>query len=252
MYGHAQRYRSPENICDEIRALIEKFNIKEIRFDDDTFALNKKFVMSICDEIIRRGYHKKIRWTCFGHISRDDSQMYERMAEAGCFKVDFGVESGSQRVLDSVGKKIDMEKAINTVRICKKAGLDVYCDFMIGFPHEVEEDIKKSMEVAVKLDPDYIQVSYVIPYPGTRMYAQGLKEQYLLYPENWKMYSSCKPLISSGEISPNRIEKYYGLFWKRFYLRPNFIFKAMKRAFSSSHEFKRTWRGFISFSRRFL
>jgi len=252
MYGHRQRYRSAENVCDEMEALIEKYGVQEIRFDDDTFALNPKHVISLCDEIEKRGINKKISWTCFGHIAQNNEILYQRIARAGCFKIDFGIESGSPDILRYMKKSFEPEKARRVVGICKKAGMEVYCDFMIGFPHETKQDIEMSISFAKSLDCDFIQVSYVIPYPGTVMYSDGLKENFLLYPYEWPKYASCEPMIYTGEIEPKEINKMYKSFWRKFYLRPKIIFRKSKKALSSISEFIRVLKGFVSFCKRFI
>jgi len=252
LYGHKQRFRSPENICDEIEILIEKYGMREIKFDDDTFALNKKRVIALCDEIRKRGYHKKIVWNCFGHITQSDEELYKWMMEAGCVRVNFGIESGSQKILDMIKKKIDMEKAKETISICKKLGIETYCTFMVGFPHENEEDIEQSISTAIKLNPDFIQVSYVVPYPGTQMYNEGMRDKRLVHAEKWENYCSTGPAIFTGEISPRRIQQLYYLFWRRFYLRSKYALKILNRISKSPKEFKKVIRGFLSFYKRFL
>ena len=250
MYGHRQRFRSAENVCDEMETLIEKYGVKEIRFDDDTFALNPKHVLAICDEIEKRGINKKIQWTCFGHIAQDDEKLYRRLRRAGCFKIDFGVESGSPKILKYMKKSLNPAKARRVVKMCKAAGLQVYCDFMMGFPHETKEDIEMSIDLARSLDCDFIQVSFVVPYPGTRMFADGVRENFLIDPYNWESYAACAPKINTGEISPESLDKLYRLFWRKFYLRPGVIFRRLRKAIVSKDEFVRTWKGFISFLKR--
>ncbi|HDD72711.1 MAG TPA: radical SAM protein [Candidatus Aenigmarchaeota archaeon] len=251
MYGHIQRRRSPGNVCDEIGVLIERYGIREIKFDDDTFALNKKWVMDVCREIINRGYHREIVWNCFGHVSQGDPEMYRMMAKAGCKMISYGIESGSQKILDIMRKNIDMKKAKETISNAKKAGIDVYCDYMIGFPEETEEDIEKSIESALYLDPDFIQVSYTIPYPGTRMYKDALQKGILLYPNEWEKYCSCGPMIKNY-VTPERMMYLYKKFWKRFYMRPRYMIKTAVRMMKSTQEFRRGAKGFVSFYKRFL
>lgn len=252
LYGHRQRRRTPGNVCDEIERLIELYGVRHIRFDDDTFALNKQYVVGCCDEMIRRGLHKRITWNCFGHISQPDPEMYEQMALAGCTKIAVGVESGSERILGLINKKIDIGKARQVVRNCRKAGIEIYCDFMIGFPHETEEDIRKSMDLAVELDPDYIQVSYAVPYPGTKMHEDGVKNGFLKYPADWEKYSSCEPMIDTGSIGAKRLEEIYIEFWRKFYLRPGFIIRNAKKAVSSADNLRKVSRGTLSFFNRFM
>lgn len=251
MYGHKQRYRSAKNVVDEIETLINKYHVKEVRFDDDTFALRKSHVMDICDEIMKRGIHKKIRWACFGHASRDDIEMYSKLKEAGCFRVDFGIESGSPKIQEMVSKNLDIEKVKRTVSICKQVGLEVYCDFMIGFPFEDEQDIKKTINLALGLDTDLIQASFVIPYPGTRMYNEGIEKDYLIYPYEWEKYD-CNHALIKTVLTQKEVENYYFSLWKRYYLRPRIIFKKFMQMFKSWQDFKRVLFGFVSFAKRYL
>jgi anaerobic magnesium-protoporphyrin IX monomethyl ester cyclase len=238
-------------VVDEMELLVNKYKVKEIRFDDDTFALKKSHVLDIADEIIRRNLHKKIRWACFGHASQDDPQIYAKIKEAGCFRIDFGIESGSQRILDSANKKLDLQKAKNTVKICKSAGLEVYCDFMIGFPDEEKEDVQKTLDLALEIDADFIQASYVIPYPGTRMYAEGIKNNFLIYPADWEKYN-CQNTLIKTKLSPEEIDRYYLLLWRKFYLRPKIVFRRFLSMFTSFNNFKRVLYGFKSFVERYL
>ena len=252
MYGHKQRYRSAQNIADEMGLLLGRYKIKEIRFDDDTFALNKHHVMSLCEEILSRGYNKKVKWCCFGHISQSDKHLYKKMAEAGCFRIDFGIESGSPKILHLIRKGIDIKKAKETIKICRSIGLEVYCDFMIAFPHETQEDIEAAIQTAIDLDPDYIQISYTIPYPGTTMYQEGFSQGYLLYPTEWEKYASCEPIVYTGELEPEKLDKLYYHFWKSFYLRPHYVYRTVKRTLMSPATLRKTVRGGLSFYRRFL
>jgi len=252
LYGHRQRFRSPENVCDEIGTLIDRYGMQEIKFDDDTFALDKRRVLALCDEIVKRNYHKRIIWNCFGHITQNDREMYERMAMANCVRIAFGIESGSQKILDMVRKKIDIKKAKETISICKILGIQTYCTFMVGFPHETEKDIKQSISAAIELDPDFIQVSYVVPYPGTQMYDQGVREKWVVQREKWESYCSTGVVIFTGEISPQRLKQLYYLFWRKFYLRPKYIFKTLHRVLKSPVELRKIVRGFLSFYKRFL
>ena len=177
--------------------------------------------------------------------------MYRIMERAGCKMISFGIESGSQKILDIMKKNINMEKARKTIRNCKKAGIQAYCDYMIGFPEETEDDIEKSMESAKYLNPDFIQVSYTIPYPGTRMYKDSLEMGMLLYPNMWDKYCSCGPMIKNN-VSPERMVQLYNKFWKSFYMRPGYVARTGLRMMRSRQEFKRSARGLMSFYKRFL
>lgn len=251
MYGHKQRRRSAKNVCDEIEELIKKYDIRAFRFDDDVFALNREHVMGICEEMIRRDYHKKLIWDCFGHVSRYDKEMYELMARAGCCRVEFGIESGSTRILKSIKKQINLEQAEKVVGLCKSLNIQTYGTYMIGFPGETEEDILKTMDVALRLDTDLIQVSYVTPYPGTPMFDM-LKERGVLGDDIcWSDFASGK-LPTRAAVSSERLAELNRLFWRKYFLRPRYAFIFFKRFFEFPHGPKKATDALISFIRRIL
>lgn len=252
MYGHKQRLRTPQNICDEIEILIERYNIREIRFDDDTFALNKNWVISICEEIIKRKLNKKIIWSCFGHFAQDDEEMYKYMAYAGCEMICFGLETASEHLLRYIKKGINLNKVKKVIDTCKKYHIKTFVDFMIGFPYETKEDIEKSIEFAKIINPDFIQVSKVVIYPGTEMYNEGKQKKFLIYPEEWDKYNSEHLLIKNPNISEDELHSLYLKFWRRYYLRKDIILKNIIEIFKNPKEFKRKVKGIISFIKRFI
>lgn len=236
MYGHKQRFRSAENVCDEIGLLIDK-GVRGIRFDDDTFALNKNHVLSICNEMIKRGYHKKVQWSCFGHISLKEKEVYQKMYEAGCVQIDFGVESHSQTVLNSIKKGVKADDIKGVVEMCKRIGLKVYCTYMLGFPQETKEDIEKSIRDSLDIDCDYMQVSYAMPYPGTEMYQKGLEKGYLRFPTTWERFANCEPAIKNDHISIEELEKLRKKFYRKFYFRPKYVILFFKKLLQSPKDF---------------
>lgn len=252
MYGHKQRMRSPGNICDEIEELIRDYGIIFFRFDDDTFALRAQPIIDFCEEFLRRGLEKKVSWTCFGHVNACNEDMYRILARANCRRIDFGIESGSPRILEVMKKRISIEKARNTFSLCRRYGIRTYADFMLGFPHETEEDILQTIDMARYLDPDYIQVSYVIPIPGTEMYFDGIRNGFIDPDLPLDKYDSTGQIVDTGDITEERLKILYNRFWKSFYLRPAFIFRELRRALSSKHEFLRVLRGARSFYTRVL
>ena len=224
MNGNVYRSRSAKNIADEVEQLIES-GIIFYRFDDDIFSLNQKLTIEFCEEIIKRGIHKKAKWACFGHVNVPHEKMYKLMAEAGCTRIDFGVESGSQKVLDGMKKNISIEKAKKTFDLCRKYGIRTYADYMVGFPHESKEDIKKTIDSSIFIDPDYIQISYVVPIPGTSMYKEGIEKGWIDKNKPFSEYDSTGQIINTGDITDTELKEMYNLFWKKFYLRPKLILR---------------------------
>lgn len=251
MYGHKQRRRSAQSVCDELGYLIENYGIRAFRFDDDIFALNREHVVGICEEIIRRGYHEKLVWDCFGHVSCEDEEMFKVMALAGCCRIEFGIESGSESILTSIKKMIDLEKAKKVIDLCKRLKMQTYATYMIGFPGEKKEDILKTIDVALMLDTEIIQVSYVTPYPGTPMF-DLLKEKGVLGEDiKWSDFASGK-LPTGADVSPDELAKLNRVFWRKYFLRPRYVVSFFKRFFEFPNGPQKAIGALISFIRRIM
>ncbi len=249
MYGHKLRTRSAENVVDEIEILKDKYRVKAIEFDDDTFTIGKRRVVSICNEIIKRGI--KISWSCFGRVDVD-REMLSAMKEAGCEFIKYGVESGSQKILDRCKKQITLNQVREAFRITKEVGIKDYGTFMFGLSGENWDTVNETIEFAIELDPYAVQFSIVTPLPGTEYYSQ-LKSKGLLKAKNWRDFDgAAKAVIVTAEMSKEDLERAFALAWKKFYLRPSYILKTLIRYSSSFQDLKRLIRGTGSFFRRYL
>lgn len=224
IYGYKFRPKSPIRVVDEmVRMLRMGFN--EIHIIDDAFMTDPERVCSICDEISRRGLN--FPWYPRGGVRVDavNKEAFKMMKRAGCYRVPFGVESGSQRILDQVGKKITLEQAEIAVMMAKEVGFETECYFMIGHPRESEADILKSIEFAIKLNPDYAKFAIVIPLPGTPLFSK-MKKNNQIKTFNWDKYNFSTPpkeIYTHDSLSWEIIEKYYTKSHRRFYLRLNYI-----------------------------
>uniref|UniRef100_A0A7C4WDV8 Radical SAM protein n=1 Tax=Geoglobus ahangari TaxID=113653 RepID=A0A7C4WDV8_9EURY len=224
--GRKFRARSPKNVVDEIEWLINDFGAKHIAFADDTFTLSKRRVLAICDEIKKRGL--EIDWSCSSRVDTINEEVLRKMKESGCSAIYFGVESASPAVLEYYKKKIDLNKVEKAVKLAKKVGIVTICSFIIGAPFEKKEDMKKTLEFALKLDPDYAQFSILTPYPGTEIY-QEAKKKGLLLTENYDEYTAGKPVLKNFYMSPREISKFLRFCYVRFYLRPRFLLREIKK-----------------------
>jgi anaerobic magnesium-protoporphyrin IX monomethyl ester cyclase len=223
--GHRFRARSAENVVDEIEWLCEEFNANHIAFSDDTFTFNRERVLNICKEIKRRDL--EITWSCSSRIDTITAEMLRIMKSAGCVAIYYGIESASKKILEYYRKKISLEKAMEVVRATKKAGIAVICSFIIGAPTETKREMKETLRFALRLDPDYAQFSILTPYPGTEIYREA-KEGNLLLTENFEEYTSGKPVLKTL-VSPTELAKFLRKCYMRFYIRPSFILRELRR-----------------------
>ncbi len=178
--GAEVRKRSPQNIVDEIKECVEKYNIRNFLFWSDIFNIDKKWVMDLCRLIIDNNLD--ITWSANTRADTADEEMAEMMYRAGCRLVSIGVESGSQEMLDKIGKKITLDDVRLTVKIFKKFGIRIYNYFVIGLPWETEETVEDTIDFAIELDSDFISFYTATPLPGTKFYEYA-KENKLLNSE---------------------------------------------------------------------
>ncbi len=220
--GKKFRSRSPDNVVDEIEELINKYQITDFGFMDDTFMLNKKRANDIADEIKTRGLD--VTFVASSRVDRVDSGLLQNLKNSGMKTIYYGVESGSQRILDLMKKGITLKNAEDAVKIAKNAGLEVLTSYIIGYPGETKDDINKTIDFSIKLDPDYCQYSILTPFPGTPIYNE-LKEKNLIDNEDWQEYTVLKPLLKYDQLGLNKkmVERKLTTAYLKFYTRPKYL-----------------------------
>ncbi|MDO8869536.1 MAG: radical SAM protein [Methanobacteriaceae archaeon] len=220
--GKKFRSRSPDNVVDEIEELIDKYHIRDFGFMDDTFMLNKRRANDIADEIKTRGLD--VSFVASSRVDRVDPGLLQNLKSSGMKTIYYGVESGSQRILDLMKKGISLKNAENAVKIAKNAGLEVLTSFIIGYPGETKEDINKTIDFSIKLEPDYCQYSILTPFPGTPIYNE-LKEKNLIDNEDWQEYTVLKPLLKYDQLGLNKkmVERKLAAAYLKFYTRPKYL-----------------------------
>lgn len=224
IHGYKVRMKSTPRVVDEMQRML-KLGFREIHIIDDIFTADMNRAYAICEEIIRRGLN--FPWYPRGgiRVDRVNLELLKIMKKAGCYRIPFGIESGSQRILDVIQKRITLEQAENAVKLSKEAGLDIECYFMIGHQTETEDDIKKSIDFAIKLNPDYAKFAITIPLPGTQMFDE-MTARGQIKTKDWSKYNfsiSPKELYEHDTLSWEIIDKYYNISHRKFYLRPSYL-----------------------------
>ena len=175
-FGKKFRHHSTDRITNEIEMLINKYGAKEINLEADTLTLNKKFIIDLCEAIIKKGLQKKIQWTCESRVDTVNKEMLELLKNAGCWQISYGVESGSQRLLDLVEKGEKLEQFEHVFRLTEKVGISIRAFFMLGIPTETREESLETINFAKKLDARWSQFTIVTPFPGTKLFDLAKKE----------------------------------------------------------------------------
>jgi radical SAM superfamily enzyme YgiQ (UPF0313 family) len=231
VFGRRYRSNSPSYVVDEIRLLNEKFGVREIKFYDDTFTLDKKRVVAICRLLKEQGID--IPWTCETRVDLVTTELLGVMKDAGCYMIEYGVESGSQRVLNNLKKDITLEKTVEVFKSTHEAGIETVAYFMLGSPEETSETIDETIEFAKEIDPDFVQFSITTPYPGTELYSLAVEEGHV--PEKWDeyVYAELKSLDSSGRgtktLSGEDLRAWNKKAYKSFYLRWRYVWKRFRK-----------------------
>ena len=165
IFGRTVRFREPVKVVDEIESLYRKYGIDGFYMYDDTFGVRKSDAYQFCDELVKRNL--PLVWGCATRINLITEEFVEKIKSAGCLQVDFGVESGSQRLLDLLKKDITLEQIRKAIGLCKKHKLRVFSNFMINLPTETEEDVDNLIDFAEELKSDISIFNITFPFPGT-------------------------------------------------------------------------------------
>lgn len=224
--GAKVRRRSPENVVAEIRECVEKYNIKNFLFWSDIFNIDKDWTMKLCQAIIDSGL--KITWSANTRADTADLEMAEMMYKSGCRLVSIGVESGSQYMLEKMGKKITLNDVRRTVKVFKKAKIRIYNYFVIGLPWETEETVEETIKFAIELNSDFISFYTATPLPGSRFYDYALEHN--LFDKQTSFENAYfYPAVNTHHLSRERVFELHKSAIKRFYLRPLYILKMLLR-----------------------
>jgi anaerobic magnesium-protoporphyrin IX monomethyl ester cyclase len=172
-WGRGVRFRSPASVVGEIRLLKERYGLIYFSFRDDTFTTDRKRVLEICRLMQEERLH--VMWNCQSRVTAVDEEMLIAMKRAGCECIQFGVESGSPEMLKALGKRIlpaDVEKAADAVR---RVGINLSVYLITGIPGEGEADLQQTVRLIERIRPQDGQVSPLVYYPGTRLFAQAVQ-----------------------------------------------------------------------------
>jgi anaerobic magnesium-protoporphyrin IX monomethyl ester cyclase len=204
------RYRSVDNVLAELEYMVKARGVKLVRFQDDTFTLNKARTMEILDKIMTKGLD--IEWLCDTRIDVLDKEMLKMMKRSGCVRLKTGVESGSDKILKKIRKGISVDQVKETVKLIKDLGISLTTYFMIGFPGETNEDIEKTISLAEEIKSDYNSLSIVAPYYGTQVYKDLEESGFDFDKPHWEyFYHQSKEMILTKDISPDLVERFFDL-----------------------------------------
>lgn len=225
--GSKNRYRPVEDVVAEIRQCVEQFGIRSFLFRSDLFTQNKKWVVELCKAIIEAKL--EIDWACNSRVDTITAEAAEWMRKAGCWIVAMGVERGDQESLDKIEKKAKVDDAFRAVKILREAGIKSSAYILMGLPWDTKELIDRQIEFAKQLDPDFLEVFYVYPFPGTTLYklcvAEGLIKEGEIPPEGY-----ADPTVNGLYLSIDDFKRLRERALRQYYMRPKIIARTLKNA----------------------
>lgn len=224
-YLNRVRFRSVDNVLEEIDEVVNKFKIHQIIFRDPTLTFRRDRVLDLCRELIRRKYN--ISWRCFSCVDTVDKELLHLMKEAGCHQVSYGFESGNQEVLNLSKKGITIEQSKQAVKLTKEAGIEVSGSFMFGMYSETKRTIQETLEFALHLNCDYAQFQLATPIPSTEFYKQSnsVNKQSCFEFSRWYKWMTPSNTHLPYEFLHRKLRQAYRSFYFRFSYIYRHIFK---------------------------
>ena len=231
------RVRSPENLLEEIGMLIQRYKIREIFDDTGTFP-SGPWLNQFCEGMIKRGYHKKVLFSCnfrFDYLERNRLKL---MKQAGFRLFKLGLESASEATLQRLNKATKVRQIEEGCRLAKEAGLEVHLTIMVGYPWETKSDALKTVELAMDLMKrgltDMLQATIVIPYPGTPLYEQAIKNDWFRFaPTQYQRYDMQEPVLKTKGVPPEGVMRLTDRIYTSF-LQPGYVLRYLRNVRSWS------------------
>jgi anaerobic magnesium-protoporphyrin IX monomethyl ester cyclase len=230
------RARSVESMLDEWRWLVREQGAAEIGVLDDSFNIDRQRVLDLCQRLVDEGLND-VPWIMINGIRANlaDEEVLGAMKRAGCLRAAFGVESGNQRILDTVvDKHLTLDQVRSAFRAARAVGMETIGFFIIGLPGETEATMEDTIRFASELDPVVANFSIATPFPGTQMY-ETVKAQGRMLAQTWDdfVFFEGKARFEMPGLPAELVERKWKEAYRRFYLRPKRIARTLAR--------KETW-----------
>lgn len=210
--GKKFRMRSPEHVLEEVDLLVKKYKVEEIEIDDDIFNFDLKRAKKIIEMILNRGYKVDLSFPNGLRVDRMDEELIDMLKNAGCRRICYAIESASERIQTSIGKRINLDKAQRIISYTANKGISTGAYFMFGFPTETEDEMEKTISFAVESDLDTATFSYLAPFPGTKIFEEHPTP-------NWKKFRDYSEFtVNLSNASDDYFSNVRKKAYRRFYL----------------------------------
>lgn len=218
--------KSAERVIEEICHLFRDHGIKEVGFFDETFTLDRQRVVAICQGLLNKGVD--VIWYCNTRVDRVDPKLLKLMRKAGCRGISYGMESGSQVILDNAKKGHTVEQARNAIKWAREVGIKTYAAFMVGLPGENRDTIRETMKFIKDALPNGAQFNVAVPYPGTELYEIAKTSGWIAENLDWRTLYQHRSVIATAQMSPTELDQARKVLYRSLYFNPRWVLKNIK------------------------
>lgn len=244
VYGNTYRSTSPQKVISEMKELAFRYRMREVKIWDDTFTLNQDRVKQICK--MMQEERVDLTWSCETRVDLVSPELLAEMHNAGCWLIDFGIESGNQEILNKIGKGVSLQQIRRAIQMTREVGIKTRGYFMIGLPGDTPETIAQTIDFSKSLDLDHATFFITTPFPATRLYDLAEREgEGTIFTKDWSEYYSLnegRVLFVPKSMTERELRDSLTKAYNEFYFRPSYIWKTVSRI-RNIDDLRRTWRG---------
>ncbi len=235
------RCHSPARVVREMEYLSVEHGVRDIYFQDDIFINDSMWVEEFCRKLVKSGLD--IIWSCESRFLGASKELLGQMKNAGCWRIYYGFEAGSQRLLDNIKKGFTLEQAKEGAAMANEAGMDVVGFFMLGLPGETPQDALKTISFSKSLGLDHAMYALTLPHPDTELYSICEKVGTII--KGGEYHYKKASYIPRAYKSAKQLEDLRGKAFRSFYLRPSYIWRCLKKI-RTLEDFRYYLRGFLA------
>lgn len=225
IFGNKIRAHSTDYVMEIIKHLYTKYGIRDFQINDDSFLSYPSRVKNLCRRI--RDENLKISWNCLARVDRINPDILADIKKAGCWQIQYGIESGSQDILDLINKKITLEQIEHSLMLTKKAGIRTKGFFIIGHFLETRETIRKTIDLAKRIAIDDFQLTLFTPFPGSDAYNDA--DKYGTFEKDWERMSVYDPIFVPHGLTKEDLLRSQKEAYREFYIRPKIVYSLLTK-----------------------
>ena len=234
--GRGYRYNSAEYLINLMKDVYQRYDVTDFLFYDDLFVGSKPRLRKICEIIIREKL--PFTWSCCARVDFVHKDMMKLMKQAGCWMIEYGIETGNQRIMDSMRKNVTVKQVEETIKATADAGIITKGNFILANPGETHDSIMDSINLACRIPLNYAQHTFLQPLPGSELYETAGK--YGTFDPAWDRFNTFSINFIPHGFTRQQLIDYSKLFWRRFYLRPRIWFQEIKKI-RRKEDIQRLW-----------